>query len=130
MIILINYLDGSQRLYWDNLTRTTFQSYWGQFGWMAYPMQPRIYQVLRILVFVLMLGAVVGGGRLSRSTRWQREYFILWGITIILVTSQFGLYNTSFVQFQGRYLYPALIPFAFLLAYGFYSWVNLVAKTH
>ncbi len=35
------------------------------------------------------------------------------------------LYNRDFVQFQGRYLYPALIPLAFLVAIGLNGWTSL-----
>ena len=38
------------------LPQTTFQSFWGQFGWMAVPMHPRIYQALALVCTLAVLG--------------------------------------------------------------------------
>lgn len=122
-------LNGSTRLYLENLTRTTFQSFWGQFGWMGYPMQPRIYTGLRVLLGVLLVGVAIYGirNRWPRTlSRPQREVLALLGLSILLVGAQFLLYNRSFVQFQGRYLYPALIPLALGMALGADGWRQLV----
>ncbi len=125
-------LNGSDRLYIENLTRTTFQSFWGQFGWMAYPMQPRIYTGLRVLIGVLLLGIVLDVvlRRWPRQlNRPQREILALLALSIVLVTAQFLIYNRTFVQFQGRYLYPSLIPVALVLALGADGWRRtIIAK--
>jgi hypothetical protein len=34
------------------------------------------------------------------------------GLTVLLVLLVYGYYNVTFVQHQGRYLFPALIPIA------------------
>lgn len=124
-------LGGSQRLYWENLGKTTFHSFWGQFGWMALPMQPRIYRVLQLALLLLLIGLAI----YARQTRWlqslprpQREILGLFLFALVGVFLQFLLYNRAFVQFQGRYLYPALIPMALFLALGMAGWLNLVNR--
>jgi hypothetical protein len=42
------------------------------------------------------------------------------------VLAAYLIYNLDFIQFQGRYLYPALIPFAFLTSVGLCGWSSLV----
>lgn len=119
---------GSQRIYWENLTRTTFQSFWGQFGWMAYPMQPRIYTALRMILGILLLGALIQSRQVLRLLPWQRDVLLLLGLAIALVTLQFLLYNMTFVQFQGRYLYPALIPLSLIFAFALQGYLSLLAR--
>ena len=40
------------------MARTTFQSFWGQFGWMAVPLPPRIYHALALLSTLLIAGFI------------------------------------------------------------------------
>ena len=40
----------------------------------------------------------------------------------------YGYYNLTFVQFQGRYLYPALIPVGALLVLGAWGWTLLLRR--
>ena len=42
--------------------------------------------------------------------------------TLLFVLLQFAYYNVEFQQWQGRYLFPALIPIAFALVYGVDYW--------
>ena len=130
-----DYIDavygGSTRVWLENMTRTTFQSFWGQFGWMAFPMQLRIYTALRIVC----VGMLIGTGMFAFQQRWprtlsasQRIYIGLLGLSALLVVGQFLFYNLSFVQFQGRYLYPALIPLALVAAIGIQGWVNWLVR--
>jgi hypothetical protein len=112
--------------YLGNLVTTTFHSFWGQFGWMAVPMDRRVYLVLTLLTLVA-LGGLVGfwRGVSSRSTEsrydlstGQRRALGLMGLAIVLMILGYGWYNLDFVQFQGRYLFPALIPLGVLFALG------------
>ncbi|MCB9438322.1 MAG: glycosyltransferase family 39 protein [Anaerolineales bacterium] len=117
-------LGGSQRLYWENLTRTTFQSFWGQFGWMAFPFKPDVFRLLRLWCVLTLIGlGIYGVSQYRHWTRLQWEWHVLLLLSITLVGAQFLLYNRSFVQFQGRYLYPALIPVAYSVALGWEGWV-------
>jgi hypothetical protein len=96
-------------------SRTTFRSFWGQFGWMAVPMEWRVYLGLRVLSVLAVVGLVFravdtferpaagAGGRFS-------PMLILLLSSGLLTLGSYLWYNLSFYQAQGRYLYPALIP--------------------
>lgn len=95
--------------------RTTFNSFWGQFGWMGVPMPRWVYQALTLFTVGTAAGLVLrltGGRPLSRPSR-------LLLIPLFLLSSGLYLsYNITFVQHQGRYLFPALIPIGAAVAAG------------
>lgn len=123
-----NVLGGSTGQYLENFAQTTFHSFWGQFGWMALPMPTNIYRV-----FLLFAVAVIAGvglfvwrrGSPRRLRPPQQDIVLIFAAVIGLVVAEYVLYNRDFVQFQGRYLYPALIPLAFLVAVGLNGWTAL-----
>ncbi|HUN24574.1 MAG TPA: DUF2142 domain-containing protein [Anaerolineales bacterium] len=102
--------------------QTTWQSFWGQFGWMAVPMPTRIYQLLGGWVIVLMCGLYVRP-QTRRSPAQQRSFWFLLSLAGLAVL-QFLYYNLTFIQHQGRYLYPGLLPFAVLLTLGADGWAR------
>jgi 4-amino-4-deoxy-L-arabinose transferase-like glycosyltransferase len=121
-------LGGSMREYLKNFVQTTFHSFWGQFGWMALPMPTHVYRVFLLLTVVVLSGAFLfvwrrGGPR--KLLPPQQDALIIFAAVGILVIAAYVLYNRDFVQFQGRYLYPALIPLAFLVATGLNGWTSL-----
>jgi len=123
-------LGGSERQYAENLVRTTFHSFWGQFGWMAVPLPATVYRALWVITLGLLAGAAIYAWR-ERSPRALdgpgRDALIVFVVVFILVSAAFVLYNRSFVQFQGRYLYPALIPLALGVGAGLRGWAEVVA---
>ena len=121
-------LDGNGALYRENLLRTTFNSFWGQFGWMAVPMPQNIYRVLQGGLAIVILSVAARPKRWHKHTYKQFGLIALFGLSIILVVGQFWIYNRTFVQFQGRYLYPALIPMTFLIALGISTWPEAFTK--
>ena len=113
-------LDHWQQLGWSTFLgdffHTTYTSFWGQFGWMALPL--RNWHLL----YTLFLSAIALWGVWCLFKRpihipHSRVLIAITGFTIV----QFGWYNLSFVQWQGRYLYAALIPIAFTWACGLRS---------
>lgn len=99
--------------------RTTFQSFWGQFGWMSIPLSERRYQAL--LVLSLLSAAAFGVWWVQASDRLDRGQrralnALAWLALLTLVA--FAWYNLQFVQHQGRYLYPALLPISLAVALG------------
>lgn len=115
--------------YITRLLTTTFHSFFGQFGWMAVPMSPRVY-----LVVGLFLAATLAGLGLLAITRRRtplaaprRAVVAIFGALAVLVVLQFGYYNLTFVQHQGRYLYPALVPIALAVAAGWWGWSRWLA---
>ncbi len=103
-------------------TTTLFQSFWGQFGWMGILMDGQLYFVLKLVSalaafgFVLFLARVIlGKGPL---TSHQKSSLAMMGLALAVAVAQLILYNLSFVQAQGRYLYPALLPIAIFFVLG------------
>lgn len=100
--------------------RTTFRSFWGQFGWMGVVLDARIYQALAIFSGLCVGGAV---WRLVESLREgfaprQRDALALLGASAFITVGMYLYYNLTFVQHQGRYLFPALPMFALAAALG------------
>lgn len=91
--------------------QTTFQSFWGQFGWMGVVLDQRIYAGLALLSGLIALGWVLrlAEGRFT-FTPSQRDGLILLTGLVLLTVASYLWYNLTFVQHQGRYLFPALIP--------------------
>jgi hypothetical protein len=109
--------------YLRNFVSTTFQSFWGQFGWMAAPMDNRTYLLLAILTLAVLggLGAWLATTQLSGG---QHRSLTLLALVVLLVSLGYGWYNLTFVQFQGRYLFPGLIPLGLFFAIGLHEVLN------
>jgi len=104
---------------------TTFHSFWGQFGWMGVPIDLRLYRALAFLTGLAALGLLL---RLAafrddwrRTAPEERAGLLLLGASALLVAGSLLWYNLSFVQHQGRYLFPALIPTAIFLTIGWHE---------
>jgi hypothetical protein len=156
--------------YLKNFVTTTFHSFWGQFGWMAVPMDRRIYLALGLLSGLMFVGFVLfvwrredsKTGRLEDWKIGSREHGrqstaspgfsepqasnlptfqpsspskateIVIALWLLLASLIFLYYNISLVQFQGRYLFPTLIPIALLGVLGLRKiltrqWVGVAA---
>jgi hypothetical protein len=90
--------------------RTTFRSFWGQFGWMGVVLDARIYLGLAIFSGLTVWGAawrLAAGLRTGLEAR-QRDGLLLLGASALITAVLFVGYNLTFVQHQGRYLFPAL----------------------
>lgn len=112
--------------------RTTFQSFWGQFGWMAVPLPGRVYRALALLSLLLMAGFLVWlirGRRGDITGPLIHHPVSLLALSAGLTFLAFGWYNLTFVQHQGRYLYPALISLATAAALGLDTLTRSVAAT-
>ncbi len=135
---------------------TTFTSFFGQFGWMGLFMPTWAYWIVLAFLGVVVGGwliALVGlrtevqglSDKASISTQAERKRksvlspqssvlspallaWALLALTTILAILQYLYYNTEFVQFQGRYLDPALIPLALVAALGVDGWRRLLAR--
>ena len=106
----------------SDLTSTTYKSFWAQFGWMALPLDTVLGGWVYRGFGLLLLAGLAGAVRESRRVALAAAPSALLLGTILIVLLQFSYYNLEFQQWQGRYLFPALIPIAFLLAYGVDHW--------
>jgi 4-amino-4-deoxy-L-arabinose transferase-like glycosyltransferase len=93
------------------LVRTTFQSFWGQFGWMGVPMHPRVYLVLALLSAAAIYGLLVWAWpRRARIAHVQGRELALILVWVGVTAAGFFWWNTRYLQHQGRYFFPALTP--------------------
>jgi hypothetical protein len=109
----------------------TFKSFWAQFGWMGVLVNDRIYVGLFLLSAVAFVGALLWIFRIGRERGKQiGGKWMMWGILgawMLVVTVDHAFYNLRYFQPQGRYLFPALIPFAAFAVAGLYE---LLDKRH
>jgi hypothetical protein len=108
---------GWANLPWTFLT-TTFHSFWAQFGWMAVPIDARIYTALGLLSLLVCLGFV-----LWLIDAWDGRHRatpagILLACSALFTLATLIWYNLSLYQAQGRYLFPALIPLGIAWSIG------------
>jgi hypothetical protein len=102
---------------------TTFHSFWGQFGWMGAPMDARVYDLvfgvslLAALGFVLYLWDIVRHRPGDRPARLTRGLITL-GFTLVLTVGIYLAYNMTYVQHQGRYFFPSIVPIALFFSLG------------
>ena len=108
--------------YLERLVSFTFESFWGVFGWLGVFLDNRIYQALGLLTLLVMVGFVwqVWRWRQGREllAPHQKHGLMLLALQLLLVILAFGWYNLTFVQHQGRYLFPALVPISIGFALG------------
>ena len=100
---------------------TSFHSFWGQFGWMSIPLPERDYRVLMLLTALVAAGWIV----LASKRQRMAKHWAPLAITFAGVLAGDIAYNLKFLQPQGRYLFPALIPIAVFYVAG---WAALFPK--
>lgn len=106
--------------YLSELFSTVFHSFWGQFGWMAVPMDGRVYLALAIGQGLALAGLAI------QLRQWQtnppvpslRLGLAALAASVALALSVFAGLNFSFVQFQGRYFFSALMPIGVFFCLG------------
>ena len=135
--------------------RTTFVSFWGQFGWMAAPlpgwMVGGLLGLTAVAALGLLLAVVQARGSRGEGEQGSQERAILpapedadsatrhssfvtrrsslvLGLTFLLTLGLHIAYNLTFVQHQGRYLYPALIPIAVGFVAGLGFWLRPLVR--
>jgi len=110
-----------------------------KFGWMAYSADRLFYWVWRISLFLSFLGVIIFLGRYaySRIKRYRlRSYdspiFRVVMFSLIAVFTQIlnvRIYQgTKFILPQGRYLFPLILPIAFIFILGLKSFFGLFHK--
>jgi 4-amino-4-deoxy-L-arabinose transferase-like glycosyltransferase len=100
----------------------TFKSFWGVFGWMGVFMDERIYFSLAVFSALLLagfLGAARGWRGLNAA---QRDAALLLSLSAAVTVALYLYYNVNFVQHQGRYLFPALVPLSAAAAVSLWQW--------
>jgi hypothetical protein len=100
----------------------TFKSFWAQFGWMGVLVNDRIYVALALLTGAAVFGHALYARKILRRreqlTPAQWGCLILINLLLVAAFAGYVAYNGKFLQFQGRYLFPALIAIALFLVVG------------
>jgi len=118
----------------DFFARILFRSFWGVFGWMGVILDDGFYVLYLALTLLALAGLAMrripGGGRTAGEARVADVERVVgtsgarlrapWLLVapIALVFGEVAYYNLTFVQPQGRYLFPALVPLAVGLSAG------------
>ncbi len=101
---------------------TTFRSFWAQFGWMGVLVDERIYLLLALLCALVGSGLIIYLVKVIRQrdtlSAYQKAALGLLALSAFLTLLSYLWYNTEFVQHQGRYLFPALVPLGLFFALG------------
>ena len=115
------------RVGWPTLLRefvgTSFRSFWGVFGWMGVPLDQRIYSGLALLSAMVFAGLLINLFRPGKQTdqvppATKRGLAIL-AVWALLTMLGYIWYNAAkYVQHQGRYLFPALVPWGLAYTLG------------
>jgi len=111
---------------------TSFQSFWGQFGWMGVVLHIRFYLAWALLCGLTVIGL---GAYLVRSFRdarpmpspTKRGLALLLGWAL-LTGLGYIWWNTRYVQHQGRYLFPALAPSGLAFTLGLREILGYVSR--
>jgi hypothetical protein len=119
--------------YLKELSQTATHSFIGQFGWMGVPMRGWSYDLLRLGISLALLGlgvdlAFLHGDDDEEDSPEQTLAWIILLATILLSVLAFVYYNTEFQQYQGRYMFPMLIPLGVGLALGVDAWRRLITN--
>jgi 4-amino-4-deoxy-L-arabinose transferase-like glycosyltransferase len=118
---------GLSKVIQDFLT-VSFHSFWAQFGWMGILVDSRLYLLLAIISIIVGVGSILFLARIARDPECLTS-FQWWALGLLLLVSvlvavEHVSYNFKFVQHQGRYLFPALVPIGLAFALGLREWVN------
>ncbi len=114
---------------WDAVSyflAVTFRSFWAQIGWMAVPADESTYVLLGLVSGAAALGLAACAWRAARRRAvpvWGPGLWVS-GVTLGLVAGALVAYNFRFIQPQGRYLFPALLPLALFFALGISVWTG------
>ena len=90
-----------------------FRSFWGTFGWMSL----KLPGVLYAMALVLTAAAVFGLFAMRRDDVTRRLHTLL-AAAIAIQLVQIVIYNLSFTQAQGRFLFPVIGPICILMCAG------------
>lgn len=96
---------------------TSFHSFWAQFGWMAVVAPDRLYWIWGLFTLIACGGLVIQRGWLDDPA--ARIVLVTLGAAVVGYVG----YNLTFEQFQGRYLFTALVPVVILLVRGWAAWL-------
>jgi 4-amino-4-deoxy-L-arabinose transferase-like glycosyltransferase len=127
----------------DYFLRIVFRSFWGMFGWMGVVLDDGFYILYLVLTVLAVVGVLLGtllpsppnplsrkqerglipypSGGLGGEGQTSLRHRGLLAVAAGLVVGEVVYYNLTFIQPQGRYLFPALVPIAVFLSRGWWQ---------
>ena len=121
---------GSDSALLNRFLTFTFDSFWGVFGWMGVFMPGNFYLVLQLFCAAVLIGLVAAARGWRTLDTHQREGIALLALSAFVTLALYLYYNVSFVQHQGRYLFPALVPIGAAVAVGLRQWRKWLRALH
>jgi hypothetical protein len=114
-----------------NALLRSYDSFWANFGWMAVPVSERWYGAIALLSLSALAGWVIG----EPNKDLQPWAVGLMGIPALVACTAFVwvallAQEAGYYQSQGRYLFPAVIPYSFLLVGGLERVVPSRLRSH
>lgn len=110
-----------------NWFKTTWLSFIGYFGFMAYSL-PKIVYILYTIIIIsgFVIGMFTGNINIYKKKNLSFNLFInlLFCILIPLILSMYYSWATDY-QPQGRYIMSCLIPMMFIVTYGYDNLLNI-----
>ena len=108
----------------------SFESFVGRFGWMNIRMPQAVYQIFLILIVSGIAGFMKSYSAAKFKSGRHRSTFMLMCSLFFLLFVMSLFFSIIFdFQAQGRYLFPAIAPFAIALSIGWLSISNKAAVT-
>jgi len=126
-----NYIKQTAAIHWSQV----FPWYWGVFGWLEATLPPFIYQILKLITLVSLIGwlklLVTQHSTITLSkTKIKSLAFLIFFSFIqaaLVIFNDFKIFTTTdeIYGIQGRYFLPAIIAHMLLLIFGL---IQLVPK--
>ncbi|MCL4458925.1 MAG: hypothetical protein M1136_10955 [Chloroflexi bacterium] len=108
-----------------------FRSFWAQFGWMGILVDERIYLLLAVLSLLAGIGLLLFVLKIVQVphllTSFQKVSLGLLLLSFILTFGGVLQYNLTYIQAQGRYLFPAIVAIGTFFVLGLRE---LLAEEH
>lgn len=100
--------------YWfDQFLPGLFESFVARFGWLAVKLPSWVYDFYLAMILMAVIGLVV------EASRRRLPASVWFAATIVMLClGGVGLYNLTYTQYQGRFLFPVLSMICVLIALG------------
>lgn len=101
-------------------TIVLFASFWGNFGWLQYPLPHALYILLALVTLAALAGVARAAGRVNGEERGLMAFDAL-AVGLTLTGSMVPVLGADWLP-QGRYLFPVLLPAMALGLCGLETW--------
>jgi len=96
----------------------SYESFWANFGWMSLPVDARWYGAILLLSALALIGWFVRDRSAQRPPHVLSVAMALTTAVAVYVWVALLSKQSEYYSFQGRYLFPVLIPFSFFFVRG------------